>query len=69
MTRDGLANKKLGEELLIDIGRYKGYPDCLDLVIFIYDKGDYITNKKGFISDFHKQSTPDFKVTVIISPE
>lgn len=68
MSSDRLKAKELGEELLIDIGRYKEYPDCKDLVIFIYDKGDHIRNKKGLITDLEKQSTNDWKITVVISP-
>ena len=36
MSSDRLRAKELGGELLIDIGRYKEYPDCKNLVIFIY---------------------------------
>lgn len=68
MSRSGFGTKKLGDELLIDIGRYKEYPDCSDLVIFIYDKGDFIRNKKGLINDLQKQSTDALTVTVIINP-
>ena len=38
MTNESLTINKLGQDLLVDIGRYKEYPDCTDLVIFIYDK-------------------------------
>lgn len=69
MSNEQLGAKKLGEELLIDIGRYKVYPHCKDFVIFIYDKGDHIRNKRGFIDDLQKQSTNEFIVTVIINPE
>ena len=68
ITSESLTLKKLGEELYVDIGRYKAYPDCDNLVIFIYDKGDHIRNKVGFISDLEKQSTPTFKLTAIINP-
>ena len=69
MSNDKLGAKQLGEELLIDIGRYKAYPDCSDLVIFIYDKSDHIRNKKGLIEDLQKQSTNSFNITVVISPD
>lgn len=69
MTNSRLNAKKVGEELLTDIGRYKEYPDCCDLVIFIYDKGDHIRNKEGLITDLQKQSTSKFTITVVISPE
>lgn len=68
ITNEKTTVNKLGQELLVDIGRYKEYPDCNDLVIFIYDKGDFIRNKSGFITDLQKQSTSKLKVTVIINP-
>jgi len=68
MTNEKMSTKTLGEELLIDISRYKSYPDCTDLVIFVYDKGDYINNKRGFTADLEKQSTPEMKVTIVIIP-
>lgn len=69
MTNKNLKARELGEELLIDIGRYKAYPNCSDLVIFIYDNQDYINNKKGLINDLEKQSTPQLKITALIIPE
>lgn len=69
MTHERLKAKTLGEELLIDIGRYKAYPGCTDLVIFVYDKGDHITNKRGFAADLEKQSVQGYKVTVVIVPD
>jgi hypothetical protein len=69
MSSERLGAKELGEELLIDIGRYNEYPDCSDLVIFIYDKADHIRNKKGLIHDLEKQTRPELTVTVIINPD
>ncbi len=69
MSSNRLGARELGEQLLIDIGRYKEYPDINDLVIFIYDKDDHIRNKRGLVSDLEKQSTNGWKVTVIINPD
>ncbi|WP_208643487.1 hypothetical protein [Pedobacter miscanthi] len=69
MTREGQTIKSLGEELLTDTGRYKGHPDCKTLVIFIYDKGDFITNKHGFSSDIESQASEKMAVHVVINPE
>lgn len=68
ISSERLGAKDLGKELLIDIGRYKEYPDCNDLVIFIYDRNDNIRNKQGFKNDLEKQSTNKLRVTVIINP-
>lgn len=69
MTNEHLKTKTLGEELLVDIGRYKAYPNCSHLVVFIYDKGDHILNKRGFIADLEKQSTTEMTISVVIMPE
>jgi REase_DpnII-MboI len=68
MTKDGQSTKSLGEELLIDIGRYKSYTYCKSLVIFIYDKGDNIVNKRGFANDIESQGTENFNIFVVINP-
>lgn len=36
-TRNGLSAKELGEQLIIDIARYKSHPNCKNLVCFVYD--------------------------------
>lgn len=68
MTNDRLRDKKIGEELLIDIGRYKEYTGAKHLVIFIYDRGDRISNKHGLIRDLQRQSTAGFSINVVINP-
>lgn len=65
-TRDGLTDKKIGEELLIDIGRYRNA--CDTLVCFIYDPDNRLSNPYGLIGDLEKMSTPDLRVKVYISP-
>lgn len=37
MTRDGLTDRAVTDELLIDIGRYRSHPDCATLLCFVYD--------------------------------
>lgn len=37
MTRENLKDKKLGEELIIDIEKYAKHPDCERLYCFVYD--------------------------------
>ena len=69
MATAKLKDKQLGDELLVDIGRYKEYPGAKRFVIFIYDRGDYVSNKRGMVRDLEKQSTPNFSVRVVINPE
>lgn len=51
MTRPSLTPKKLGEELIIDIQRYRGHPDCKTLYCFVYDPGGYIRNPNALATD------------------
>ena len=55
MTREGLRDKEVGEQLAIDIARYGD--KCKTLVCFIYDKGSFLSNPYGLISDLEAQVT------------
>ena len=69
MTNENLKDKQLGEQILIDIGRYQEHPDCSKLFVFIYDKNDYIKNKRGLIRDIEKNSSNEFPIRVYICPD
>lgn len=66
-TRKGLADKDVGEQLTLDIAKYKSHPDCEKLYCFIYDPEGRIVNKNGLIADL-ESSNGNF-VKVIIKPE
>lgn len=68
-TRPTLTDKELGDELLVDIGRYKSHEDCKTLVCFIYDPGGHVRNADGLTRDLEKQSSAALKVRVLIVPE
>jgi len=51
MTRSGLGARKVGEELIIDIERYKAHPSCGALVALVYDPDRMISNRRGFEQD------------------
>ena len=65
-TRKSLSDKELGDELIIDIARYKKHPDCKQLICFIYDPEGRISNPKGFIDDI--ESSNDGFVKIYINP-
>jgi len=67
-TRPTLKAKQLGEELLIDIARYRSHPDCDCLVCFVYDPDARIVNPTGLERDLESQSSEKLKVQVIIRP-
>jgi REase_DpnII-MboI len=68
MTRDGLTDGKLGEELIIDINHYKQRPECKALVCFVYDPDHKLKNPRGLENDLSRQH--DYlSVKVIIRPK
>lgn len=68
MTRDGLTDGKLGEELIIDINHYKQRSDCKALVCFVYDPNHRLKNPRGLENDLSKQHD-HLSVKVIIRPQ
>lgn len=68
MTRSGLKDKEIGEQLIIDIANYKQHPDVDTLYCFVYDKDNLIYNPIGLESDLNKESTDDLCVKVMIRP-
>lgn len=66
MTRAGLHDKEVGEELSIDIARYGD--KCKKLVCFIYDKNNELQNPYGLIGDLEKLGADRVEVKVFISP-
>ncbi len=46
-----LRDRQIGEQLIIDIKRYKNHPDCKRLVCFVYDPGGFLANPSGLEAD------------------
>lgn len=68
MTRQGLKDKEVANELIVDFQHYKSLPKCNHLICFVYDKDYNIANPKGLIRDLELMSDSEMKMTVIISP-
>jgi len=66
MTRDGLDQKKLGDELIIDKERYRVHPNCKSLVCFVYDPDHRCSNPTALEDDLSQQAP--FRVAVIVAP-
>lgn len=65
-----LKDKKIGEQLIIDIKRYETHPDCDTLFCFVYDPDGNIQNPTALENDLSGQhGKSNFKVKVIISPK
>jgi len=68
MTRENLKDKKLGEELIIDIEKYAKHLDCEKLYCFVYDSKEFINNPKGLEKDLSNNSD-EIEVKTIIVPK
>lgn len=68
MTRAGLTDKEVGEELLVDLVRYRTHPSARAVVCFIYDPKHHVRNPDGLKADLEKQSDSGFTVKAFIEP-
>jgi hypothetical protein len=50
-TRDGLGSREVGEQLLVDIAKYRSHQDCKSLFCFVYDPAGRLNNPRGLESD------------------
>jgi len=67
-TRKGLGSKEIGDQLIIDIDRYKEHPDCKTLICFVYDPEGRIGNPNGLERDLSGNNN-GMNVIVIIRPK
>jgi hypothetical protein len=67
-TRETLRDKAIGEELLVDIAKYKPHSDCRTLVCFVYDPEGRIGNPRGLENDLNMQSNGDLRIIAIVEP-
>lgn len=63
-TRKGMRDKELGEQLIIDIEKYKVHPDCKKLICFVYDPEGRITNPTGIVNDLENSNKDFFKMYI-----
>jgi hypothetical protein len=51
MTRAGLGARQVGDQLIIDIERYRSHPDCAALLAIVYDPDQRIVNARTLEAD------------------
>lgn len=68
-TRKGLEEKEIGDQLIIDIERYRNTrPECELLFCFVYDPEERIGNPIGLETDLSKKYG-DLEVVVAVEPK
>lgn len=68
-TRAGLNAKTIGEQLIVDIAKYKKHPQCRRLVCFVYDPEGRIANPAGIENDLNQGDHGiDVKVSILPRP-
>ena len=68
MTRDSLNDRKVGEELIIDIAHYRQRSECKALVCFVYDPEHRLKNPQVLENDLSKKDDR-LDVRVLIRPK
>ena len=51
MTRPGLGERGIGDELIQDIARYQAHPECQALAALVWDPSLRIMNPRGLEAD------------------
>lgn len=67
MTRPSLTTKQLGEQLIVDIAKYKQHPMCRSLYCVVYDPSGRISNPRGVENDLSGDNVK-MNVRVMIVP-
>jgi len=67
MTRPSLTASRLGEELLIDAGRYPKHPDCRAILAFVYDPARHLANPRGIETDLTRPTADGVPFVCVIA--
>jgi hypothetical protein len=68
MTRKNLKQKEVGDELIIDMTRYRTHPDCRTLVCLVYDPGG-LCHAPTALEDDLMGLGGDLRTRVIVCPK
>jgi len=63
-----LKDNKIGEQLIVDIERYKNHPDCENLICFVYNPNFNIKNPYGLEKDLSSKKDK-LNIKVYIYPK
>jgi hypothetical protein len=68
MASAKLKDKQVGEQLIIDIARYKVHPNCKHLTCFVYDPHSNLKNPAGLEADLSKKHDALNVKVIVVSP-
>jgi hypothetical protein len=68
MTRKGLAERGIADQLLVDFARYERTPACRVLYCFVYDPQSRIKNATGLREDLESRSSAKLTIKVAVRP-
>ena len=68
MTRRGLGQREVVEQLAIDKAKYKGHPDCETLICFVYDPDLRLKNPVAIENDLSDRAR-GLCTLVVVSPQ
>jgi REase_DpnII-MboI len=68
MARRNLSTRQLGEQLIVDIAKYKNHPACQTLFCVVYDPEGLITNPRGVENDLQSDAD-EMIVRIMIIPK
>jgi hypothetical protein len=67
MTRNGISQKKIKEDIIIDKVHYKKHEHCKKLYCFVYDPSNKIRNPQGFQGEL-SDTVNGFETKVFVYP-
>lgn len=67
MTRKGLGQSEVIEQLTVDKAQYRMHPDCGTLVCFVYDPSQRLSNPSALEADL-SDADADLTTKVVVSP-
>lgn len=61
MTRKSLRDKGVGDELLVDAGRYPAHPSCKAILAVVYDPQHHVRNAPGLEKDLSQPTAGGYR--------
>ena len=68
MTRSGLGQRQVVDQLAIDKAKYQGHPDCETLICFVYDPDLRLRNPVAIENDLSGRAE-GLRTLVVVSPQ